>query len=467
MIKSKKTITVLLVIITLIFGFTGSAYATNKNEVNENKLESKTITDISQDTRNGDLTKNSKYPFYDECNVLSKETKDMILKINKNFEKDGTQIGVVVLKSLNETPIEEKANNVFNTWKLGSKEKNNGALLLISISDRKFRLEVGDGLRNTVISDYEAENIINKMIPYFKQNAYNLGINVALFEIDQKFHQYNKGLVDENAKSSKEETQEITSLLNKKMINNDTAQTIVLGVASTIIIIAIVIITRMVYSDIAYKKQQKELGEIHYFKIKITDQYGNTTTEQYKDYANRDVSEDAISNEFEDLVFYQERLGEDVVSFTIEKMNPNLENLKYKDLDTIDVTIKTESEEEQFTNDNEKIKATKDFYNKLSPEEQNFYKMRATSNMNEQGGSDIWFYLYLYMLSQSDRSNDFETSMSKSNIKGDNYYTPPTNTSHKSSSYSDDSNSHNDSNDLDFGGFGGGFSSGGGASGGW
>lgn len=287
-LNTRKIITTLLVSIILLVSFIIPTYATTQNEVNQPKSE--TTTSIPQDTRNGDLTKNSKYPFYDECNVLSRETKDMILKINKNFEKDGTQIGVVVLKSLNETPIEEKANNVFNTWKLGSKEKNNGALLLISISDRKFRLEVGDGLRNTVISDYEAENIINKMIPYFKKDAYNLGINVALFEIDQKFYQYNGKINDKTSESSNNEIQKITNHLEEKTSN--TAQTTVLICAMVILIVLVVIVAKIIYEDVAYKKEQKELGEIHHFKIKITDQYGNTTAEQHKDYSNRDVSED-------------------------------------------------------------------------------------------------------------------------------------------------------------------------------
>lgn len=462
-LNTRKIITTLLVSIILLVSFIIPTHATTQNEVNQPKSE--TTTPIPQDTRNGDLTKNSKYPFYDECNVLSRETKNMILKINKNFEKDGTQIGVVVLKSLNETSIEEKANNVFNTWHLGSKEKNNGALLLISISDRKFRLEVGDGLRNTVILDYEAKNIINKMIPYFKKDAYNLGINVALFEIDQKFYQYNGKINDKTSESSNNEIQKITNHLEEKTSN--TAQTTVLICAMVILIVLVVIVAKIIYEDVAYKKEQKELGEIHHFKIKITDQYGNTTAEQHKDYSNRDVNEDGIAREIKDLVLYQERFGEDVVNYTIEKINPNLENLKYKDLDTIDVTIKTESEEDQFANDHEKVKATKDFYKKLSPEEKDFYKMRATSNMNEQGSDNFWFYLYLYMLTQSDRSNDFTTSISKYDITEDNYYTPSTKTNHKSSSYSNDSSDYNNSDDFDFGGFGGGFSSSGGASGGW
>lgn len=73
MMKSKKIITTLLVSIILLVSFIVPTYATTQNEVNKPKSE--TTSNISQDTRNGDLTKNSKYPFYDECNVLSRETK--------------------------------------------------------------------------------------------------------------------------------------------------------------------------------------------------------------------------------------------------------------------------------------------------------------------------------------------------------------------------------------------------------
>lgn len=225
------------------------------------------------------------------------------------------------------------------------------------------------------------------------------------------------------------------------------------------------------------KEEQERImkfGKMHNFEIKITDQHGNTVTEQYEDYSKKDVDKDEIMDEIKDIVLYQEDFGEDIVDYTIDKIQPNLDSIRYKDLSTIDVKIKTINEENVFENDPERIKATKEFYNKLSPEERDFYKLRAKSNMTSDGGNNIWFYLYLYMLLQSDRSNDFETSMSKSNIKGDSFYTPPTSVSHRSSSYSDSSSSYsdssssyNDSSSSSFGGFGGGFSSGGGASGGW
>lgn len=480
MTKNKKTIRILLMLIILLIGFAGSAYATSEDKTTENKSNSEITESIPQNIRNGDLTKNSKYPFYDECNVLSEETKDMILKINKNFEKDGTQIGVVILKSLDGTSIEKKANSVFNTWGLGKKEKNNGALLLISISDRQFRLEVGDGLRNTVLSDYEAKNIIGKMVPYFKQEAYNLGVNVALFEIDQKFGEYSGENINKDTKSSTNEIQEIAGLFGKEVTDDDIDFIVAIVAAIMILIIIIIMILGIVVPKRADRRLEKQkekekqeriikFGKMHSFEIKITDQHGNTVTEQYEDYSKKDVDEDEIMNEIKDLVLDQESFGEDVVDYTIDEIQPNLYSVRYKDLSTIDVKIKTINEEDVFENDPERVKATKDFYNKLSPEERDFYKLRAKSNMTSDDGNNIWFYLYLYMLLQSDRSNDFKTSMSKSNIKGDNFYTPPTNVSHRSSSYSNSnsSSSYDHSSSSSFGGFGGGFSSGGGASGGW
>lgn len=239
MFKYKRNISILLIIL-LLTGVTTTVYATDNSGVDEKYVTEEKIVetgeksntnteetanksvkngDNSNELRNGDLTKDSKYPFYDELNILSDETKNIILNINKNFEDVGAQVGVVVLNSLNGYSIEEKANEIFNTWGIGNKERNNGALLLISITDRKFRLEVGNGLRETVLSDYKSKEIIDKMIPYFKNEAYNLGINVALYEIDQKFYSYRSYLAEKVEEEQDKKASEAVLSTNNK--NNE------------------------------------------------------------------------------------------------------------------------------------------------------------------------------------------------------------------------------------------------------
>lgn len=135
MFKYKRNISILLIIL-LLTGVTTTVYATDNSGVDEKYVTEEKIIetgeksntnteetanksvkdgDDSNELRNGDLTKDSKYPFYDELNILSDETKNIILNINKNFEDVGAQVGVVVLNSLNGYSIEEKANEIFNT----------------------------------------------------------------------------------------------------------------------------------------------------------------------------------------------------------------------------------------------------------------------------------------------------------------------------------------------------------------
>ena len=61
-----------------------------------------------------------------------------------DFEKETTaEITVVTIESLGDDSIEEYAVRLFEQWKIGKKEKDNGILLLIAKKERKVRIEVG------------------------------------------------------------------------------------------------------------------------------------------------------------------------------------------------------------------------------------------------------------------------------------------------------------------------------------
>ncbi|RXJ84947.1 TPM domain-containing protein [Arcobacter cloacae] len=120
----------------------------------------------------------------DEAKILSPNVKkdiDSILK--EEEEKSSNQIVVVILNSLHGYTIEEYSYQLGRYWQIGQKDKNNGVLLVISMDERKIRIEVGYGLEGA-LTDKIAHEIINYTIkPNFKANQYELGILKAINEI--------------------------------------------------------------------------------------------------------------------------------------------------------------------------------------------------------------------------------------------------------------------------------------------
>ena len=83
----------------------------------------------------------------------------------------GAQMALVVIPSLEGEPIEDVANTLFRAWGVGQKGKNEGILLLLSIGDRRSRLEVGYGLE-PIIPDGMAGQILREMRPALRQKDY-------------------------------------------------------------------------------------------------------------------------------------------------------------------------------------------------------------------------------------------------------------------------------------------------------
>jgi len=88
----------------------------------------------------------------DYADILSeKETIDLESRLAE-FEKDTTcQIVVLTIPSLEGSTIEEYSIRVAEAWKPGQKGKDNGILLLITVNERKIRIETGYGLEDKLI----------------------------------------------------------------------------------------------------------------------------------------------------------------------------------------------------------------------------------------------------------------------------------------------------------------------------
>jgi uncharacterized protein len=86
-------------------------------------------------------------------------------------QSTGAQMALVTVASLEGEPIEDVANTIFRAWGVGQKGKNEGILLLLSIGDRRTRLEVGYGLE-PILPDGLAGSILREMRTALRQGDY-------------------------------------------------------------------------------------------------------------------------------------------------------------------------------------------------------------------------------------------------------------------------------------------------------
>lgn len=121
----------------------------------------------------------------DFAGIFSGEFQKSLEEELSHFEKETTaEIAVVTIESLGDDSIEEYAVRLFEEWKIGKKEKDNGLLLLVAVKERKVRIEVGYGLE-PIITDGRAGRIIReKIVPNFKKENYEEGIKLAVEEIE-------------------------------------------------------------------------------------------------------------------------------------------------------------------------------------------------------------------------------------------------------------------------------------------
>ena len=124
----------------------------------------------------------------DNANVLDAATErqldDLIGGVKR---KTGAEIAVVTVRNLGGYSVEDFANLLFNRWGVGRKSDDDGVLILAAISDRKLRIEIGDGAEAT-ITDGQAGQIIRETItPRFKVGDFDGGLYNGTLAVARKF----------------------------------------------------------------------------------------------------------------------------------------------------------------------------------------------------------------------------------------------------------------------------------------
>lgn len=103
--------------------------------------------------------------------------------ISEYEKKTSIEIGIITVKSLGDMSIEEYSTEQFNRLGIGKKGADNGILLVVSMDDRKSRIETGRGM-DSFLPDAACYRILeNQLKSNFKKGYYYDGILAALTEI--------------------------------------------------------------------------------------------------------------------------------------------------------------------------------------------------------------------------------------------------------------------------------------------
>ena len=113
----------------------------------------------------------------DFVNIIDEDDESEIMKIGADlYEQTTAQIVVVTIDSLEGYDVDEYALELGREWGVGSKETNNGVVILLSLSDRQISIQVGYGLEGCLNDGKVGRILDDYAIPYLSNNDFSTGL---------------------------------------------------------------------------------------------------------------------------------------------------------------------------------------------------------------------------------------------------------------------------------------------------
>src|SRR5262245_44281603 len=117
-------------------------------------------------------------PVNDFANVIdpaSKTELDKRIRALESATKDAVVVATVKTLEPYGT-IEEYAVRLFEKSGIGQKQRDNGALIVLALQERKVRIEVGYELEEFITDGFAGEIIRREMLPEFRGGRYGAGL---------------------------------------------------------------------------------------------------------------------------------------------------------------------------------------------------------------------------------------------------------------------------------------------------
>ncbi len=113
----------------------------------------------------------------DFVDIINEYDESEMMKIGADlYEQTTSQIVVVTINSLDGYDVDEYALELGRKWGVGSEEKDNGVVILLSLSDREISIQVGYGLEGCLNDGKVGRILDDYAIPYLSENDYSTGL---------------------------------------------------------------------------------------------------------------------------------------------------------------------------------------------------------------------------------------------------------------------------------------------------
>lgn len=112
----------------------------------------------------------------DFAEVIDQKTENYMVNYGvKLHQQTGAQVVLVTVDSTGGTSMEDYATSLFNAWGVGSADKNNGVLLLLSTQDDDYWAVPGKGLEDTLNDNVLSRILSESLEPDFAAKNYSAG----------------------------------------------------------------------------------------------------------------------------------------------------------------------------------------------------------------------------------------------------------------------------------------------------
>jgi uncharacterized protein len=119
--------------------------------------------------------------FNDYAGVVSAaDAQRLDAKLRAFATETSTQVVVTVFKSLPSASLEDFTVRAAQSWRVGRKDWDNGAVLFVFVDDRKMRIETGYGLEGALPDQLAGRILDNEVRPRFQAGDWAGGLEAGI-----------------------------------------------------------------------------------------------------------------------------------------------------------------------------------------------------------------------------------------------------------------------------------------------